>query len=1059
MRRFHSLLLALLALAIPGGLANAALTDYIFSTGTGSALAPAFTNIWAGTSTGRAVPPGPRSSNAGQTSLINLPFTFYFNSVPYTQLRIGSHGLIGFGSASISTSYSNSMPSAASSGPVITALWDRFYIAGPASSYCNFTSRIRYGTAGTSPSRIFVIDYDDISVGYNEGTQYGPQFQDWQVRLYEGTNIIEFYYQNARGLIPTCLTNWGTRSLTTSSSIGLAASTSDFMSVTPVANSSSANMSRTSFDNNVNTGNSGGTPIAANTIYTFTPCNMDFVGNVSQGGVAGMASGSTLMSSISLQRGASSTYQPFMVTLIGSACATRNMTITLSGPNAADYTVSPIGSQTLSSGGTMQFNITFTPSSIGVRTATLTISDQFGATRVFTLAATGTPRVSWTPNLSQGGTPTLTSGDTLLKDIVVLRGTPRDFTPLTLMNFSTNGAIPPALVTVSIDSAGGLSTQYTLVSPATVSLGPGQSYTPIIRFIGSGLGPQNGRVTINADGEIRSFPLKAISGAPGITVTANGAAADPNNPVFNQALSCVGDVATSLPLVVSNPGQFPMTITSIDIYQTDTTDRQGTPTFALLRDAQGRPIRVVDYRLTSTPGVTPIAANPQVTLPLTINPGQSMTIYATFVGQTPGKRFGRAFIRSNAQNVFGTDTTVNGLPNSVMGLLTFDLVGRAIGSRLSSTTAGLPMKSIAFPGTRIGDTSFMSFTIANTGACDLRINRNKLRIYSGDVNEFKLMTSLRLATLDATTGDYLIAPGMTDTLTVRFTPSRSGSRMATLWIQTNDSSISKPGLVERGSYYLDLTGRGLAGLDAKGIVLDPVVIGSYVNGVATLENTLNTTVGVSSISFMGDDAAEFGEDASSAWPSLPLNVLPGQKLQLGVRLTPAAGSAAGPRRTTMIIVTGSNDTVRVPIRGEAGTQTLIVSPTSLFDAVTIAVGQTKRQTLMISNSGTLPIRITGIKLGGADSSSYRIGMMPRLDLEAGQTEYLEVTFVPTATGQTSAEIVVTASNGQSYTVTLGGTALKSRRDPNDPATTAAPGTGGTPELLKQGAGTKTPVLR
>ncbi|HVK39805.1 MAG TPA: choice-of-anchor D domain-containing protein [Candidatus Kapabacteria bacterium] len=1048
MRRFHLLLLALIALAVPGNLAHAALSDYLFSTGTGSTITPSYTTVWAGTQRGRA-------SYAGQNALINLPFTFFFNGVGYTQLRLTSHGLIGFGSASISTSYSNSMPSAASAGPVMTALWDRFYIAGPAPSYCNNTPRIRYGTSGTSPGRIFVIDYDDISVGYAEGTQYGPQFQDWQVRLYEGTNIIEFYYSNARGQIPTCLTNWGTRSLTTSSSIGLAASTSDFMSVTPVANSSSANMSRTSFDNSVNTGNTGGTPIAANTIYRFTPCNMDFIPNLAQGGVTGMASGSVLMSGISLQRGATATYQPFTITLTGTACAARNLTITLGGPNAADYTVSPIGAQVLAANSSMPVNVTFTPQSIGVRTATLTITDQFGASRIFTLQATGLPRVSWTPDLSQGGTPTLTNGDTLMKDFIVRRAVIRDFTPITLLNFSTNGAIPPAVVTVSIDSAGGISTQYQLITPSTVSLGPGQSYTPIIRFLGSGLGPQNARITINADGEIRSFPMKVISGAPGIAVTALGMPADANNPVFNQQLSCVGEYATSIPLLVNNPGQFPLVISSIDLYQTDTTTQQGTPYFQLLRDAQGRPIRMTDYVISSTPGVVPLSSNPPVALPITIDPGQTRTLYATFVGQIPGKRFGRAFIRTNAENVFGTDTTLNGTPNSVLGLLAFDFVGRAIGSQLAANATGLPMKTVSFPGTRIGDTAVMSFTIANSGACDLRINRNKLRIYSGDVNEFRLMTSLRRATLDAATGDWVLAPGMVDTLTVRFTPSRSGTRMATLWIQTNDSTISKPGLIERGSYYLDLTGRGLAGLDASGIVLDPVVIGSFVNGVATLENTLNTSVGIGSISYLGGDAAEFSEDPSVAWPTLPTSVLPGQKLQLGVRLSPVG--SAGPRRTTLILVTTNGDTIRVPVRGEAGTQELQVSPNSLFETVTIAVGQTKRQSVMISNTGTLPVRITGLSISGPDSASYRLGSLPRRDLEAGQTEYLELTYVPTAPGQTSADLVVTASNGMSYTVTLGGTALKIRRDPIDPAMTGAPNASGTPEAVQMGR--KAPALR
>jgi len=1039
----YLLLLACAVFALPGTTADAALTDYLFSVSSGSAMTPSsWTTVWSGSS-------GSRRNLAGSTRTITLPFNILFNNTSYSQITLSSHGLIGLGS-SVTGSASNSL--AGAGGPVISPFWDAIYISGGAPGPgCNYSPAIRYGVVGSSPTRTLVIDYNRLSREYCDNCQFGPQFMDFQVRIYEGTNRIEFLYPDASATWPTCAQNWwGSGSTSTSASIGLAASGSDFISVTP--NGSAASISRTDVNNSVNLAS---TAINANTMYTFTPCNLDVIGNVAQGGTATMTSGDILLSTKSVERGASATYQPFSITLVAGSCATRNLTVTLAGANAADYSVSPLGAVPVAAGQTVTFTVTFTPQSIGQRTATLTISDPLGTPKVYTLRATGLPRISWTPDLAQGGTPTLTSGDTLLKDIVVLRLNPRDFTPITLRNFSTNGAIPPAVITYSIDSAGGISTQYTLQTPSTVSLGPGQSHTPIIRFTGTGLGIQHATLTINADGEIRSFPLKAISGAPGIAITALGVTADPGNPVFHQTFSCVGEQTTVIPLLVNNPGQFALTVTSIELYRTDSTDQQGTPSFPLIRDAQGRVVAMTDYQISETPGVAPIGVNPPVPVPFTIDPGQTRTLYATFIGQFPGKRFGRVFIRSNAQNAFGTDTTLNGAPNSVMGLLTFDLVGRAIGSQLAANAAGLSLKTVSFPGTRIGDTAVMSFTIANSGACDLRINRNKLRISSGDVNEFRLLTSLRRATLDAATGDYVLAPGLVDTLTVRFTPSRSGTRMATLWIQTNDSSLTRPGLVERGSYYLDLSGRGLAGLDAQDLVLDPVVIGSSVTGMARLENSQTASVGIASIAFVGDDAAEFSEDATTPWPARPFTVLPGDKLELGVRLTPVG--TAGPRRTTMVLVSTSGDTIRLAIRGEAGTQTLVVSPSALFEDVTIAVGQSKRQMVMISNTGTLPVRITDVAITGADASSYRMGVLPRRDLEAGQTEYLEMTFAPTAPGQTSAELVVSASTGMSYTVTLGGTALKIRRDPIDPVMTGAPNADGTPEPAR--SGWRIPTLR
>ena len=1028
MRRLrYALLFALLAFAMPGSFAEAALSTYQFSVSTGSALSPSFTGVWTGSQRGRG-------SNAGRSTAISLPFSFIFDGNTYSTIRLSSHGLISFGS-SVSTSYSNSMPSAASSGPAITAFWDNVYISGSAPNQgCNFTSRIRYGTVGVSPNRIFVIDYDDISKGYCDGCQYGPMYLNWQVRLYEGSSKIEFYYGEMSPNVPSCLRNWGTRSMSTSASIGIAASTSDYISVSP--NGANATISTTSFNNSVNL--SGSNPITTNTVYTFSPCNAQYNANTSSGGVANMPSGATLLNA-SVQRGNSQTFQPFTLSLPFSGCPTKNLSITLTGANTGDFTVTPLGSQSLASNQTIQFTITFTPQSIGARSATLTVSDPTGETRSFTLSGTGLPRVSWTTNTSSGGTPALNSGDTLMDDIIVPRRTCRDFNPFTLMNFSTNDAIPPAQITYTIDSAGMISTQYQLVTPAVENLGPGQTSTPTIRFCGTGLGNQTARLTVNADGEIRTFYMNAISGAPGIAITSPGGAVNADNPLYHQTFACVGDVVTTVPLVISNPGQYPLIITSMEFYRTDTAYTQGVPSYPLVRDSRGRVIPMTDYIITDVPGVAPINRNAPAVLPITINPGETRTVYATFVGQLPGKRFGRAFIRTNGENAFGTDTAFDATPNGTLGLLNVDLIGRSLGSQLAATKAGLKLQPVVFKPTRLGDTAYATFTIANSGACDLRINRNKLRIYSGDVHEIKMMTSLTNAFLDQSTGDYVLAPGQVDSIRVRFVPSRGGTRQATMWIQTNDSTISHPGLAERGAYYLDLHGLGLAGLDAHDLVLNPVVIGSSVTGIAVLENSQTVPFGVASIGFIGGDAAEFTEDNANPWKARPFNVLPGSKLELGVRLTPVG--QAGPRRTTLIVVSTNNDTIRVPIRGEAGTQTLVVSPTSLFEDVTIAVGQNKRQTVMIANDGTLPVRILGIRIIGPDSTSYLVGRMPRLNLEAGQTEYLEITYAPNAPGQTSAQLEVTASNGQVYLVDLGGTALRIRRDPVDPPMAPAPGVG------------------
>ena len=82
-----------------------------------------------------------------------------------------------------------------------------------------------------------------------------------------GSNRIEFYYANASATWPSCLSNWwGTGSTQTSGTIGLMASSTDYLSVTP--DGSSPTISRSTVNNSVDLRNS---IINANTVYSFTP--------------------------------------------------------------------------------------------------------------------------------------------------------------------------------------------------------------------------------------------------------------------------------------------------------------------------------------------------------------------------------------------------------------------------------------------------------------------------------------------------------------------------------------------------------------------------------------------------------------------------------------------------------------------------------------------------------------------------------------------------------------------------------------------------------------------
>lgn len=988
---------------------------------------------------------GSRRSLTNSVSGFSLPFTFVLDGVAYSRISVSTNGLISFGSNNVTSTGSNNLTSTSSTYgqfPRIAAWWDQLYVTGGAQSYCRRAPAVRHQTFGSSPDRVLVIDFRDIEVASRS-----VAFSSWQVRFYEGSNAIEFYYGNMTSL--SC--RYG-RTYSTSATIGIADASNDFISVTP--NYSSATFSGTSV-NNFNSLSTSSRRIPSGTIYYFTPCNIALAGDASQGGTALMAHGDTLFSATRQQRGDIVDYTPFTLNNTTSGCGSRNFTMSITGPHALEYSISTTGG-TIGGGSSITPVITFNPYAPGLRRATLTVSDDNGYFRSFPLAATALTRMSLIPDLAQGGTTSLDDGDTLMRAIEVRRRFSGDFTPMTIANINPNPSQSPARVTFTIDSAGGISSQYEIVGASSVDLGTNESYTPVIRFNAHGIGEQSATLTVNADNDVRTYTLLATAVAPAITVTADGEEATPDLPVFNQAIACVGDVINAVPFIISNPGRLPLVVDHIDFYLTDTAYQQGTPMMPLLRDRAGRPIALRDYALSDVPGSIPLSSTPRVSLPFTVEPGAARHLYLTYIGQQPGKRFGRAFIRTNAENVVGVDTSaydgISTMPATTLGLFTTDLVARAVGSRLAADMSGLRLKTLVLPGTRVGDTSEASLAIANTGACDLRVRRSQFRITSGDVHDITVLDALAGTPFDASTGDFVLAPGSIDTVRIRFVPSRSGTRMATLWIQTNDSSIVNDGIAERGAVYLDITGRGIAGLEARPLTLDPVVIGGFVRGVARVENSNKFPVTVSQLMFDGGDVAEFTEDDAAPWRALPFAVLPGEILELGVRLTPVG--AAGPRRTSLLLITSTNDTIRVSIEGEAGTQGLVVSPTSLFDNVSIAAGQLSREHVMIANDGTLPVQIESIAITGADSASYILGVFPRYFLEAGQTELLEVTFAPTASGAASATLVVTTTTDQVYTVALGGVALRIRRDPADQV--IAPTDNGA---IRVNNGRATPTLR
>ncbi|QSE96723.1 PKD-like domain-containing protein [Fulvivirga lutea] len=124
------------------------------------------------------------------SALVSLGFTFNLLGTNFSTVYISSNGYLTFiNSATIDASPENLSDT---SEPY-------FYIAGAwddldPSDFDNFIPVIRYEVFGSSPNRVFVVEYADVPHWIAPGGSFNTV--NMQIKLYEGTNAIEIHSQN-----------------------------------------------------------------------------------------------------------------------------------------------------------------------------------------------------------------------------------------------------------------------------------------------------------------------------------------------------------------------------------------------------------------------------------------------------------------------------------------------------------------------------------------------------------------------------------------------------------------------------------------------------------------------------------------------------------------------------------------------------------------------------------------------------------------------------------------------------------------------------------------------
>lgn len=130
----------------------------------------------------------------------NIPigFTFNYLSAPYTQLSVSTNGWLSLANKNAFDAFSPNLyaTSTSANDAILSVWWDDLT-----------SSSIVYQTTGTPGTQVFTIQWTSLSYYFTS-----TRTINYQVKLYEGTNVIEFWY----GAAPT-----GTINTSESASIGI----------------------------------------------------------------------------------------------------------------------------------------------------------------------------------------------------------------------------------------------------------------------------------------------------------------------------------------------------------------------------------------------------------------------------------------------------------------------------------------------------------------------------------------------------------------------------------------------------------------------------------------------------------------------------------------------------------------------------------------------------------------------------------------------------------------------------------------------------------------------
>ena len=317
--------------------------------------------------------------------------------------------------------------------------------------------------------------------------------------------------------------------------------------------------------------------------------------------------------------------------------------------------------------------------------------------------------------------------------------------------------------------------------------------------------------------------------------------------------------------------------------------------------------------------------------------------------------------------------------------------GLAISGTPSQAVSG-PAVSI-FPTTAnfttvVGATSpTQVFSIVNTGNQLLAIN--SISITGANASSFS-QTNTCLATL---------APSANCSVSINFTPATVGALTASL--QVTDNAPGSP-------QTLVLNGTGVA--SAPAVTFSPSALtfpftnqgSSSPSQTLTVISSGNTTLHISSVSLAGPNPSDF---TSTNNCTAPLAV--SANCSITIVFSP---TAPGQRTANLMIADDAQNSPQTVVLSGAGIAVLpalTFSPAAPSFPATTQGASSAPQTLTAVNSGNAPLQVSSISVAGSNAAEFSMSSTCAAPLAPAASCSIALVFSPTASGQGSANLIIT----------------------------------------------------